>query len=184
MAGRRSGWRGRIKTGTVIYVGLAPVRQHRLTAGVISAASAREPIIGLLIIHSLPSRWPVICTVAPDTNSCWGESHDDGVLWYCEHASVGLMPCHFLSASPALLQGQTVDTRSDVFTGSLGGLCCLSRGLCSLCVSFSRMICFGASCFFIMIINISRGRGHVLSIFSWDMKCSLYFIISSRYVLR
>lgn len=71
--------------------------QHRLTAGDVSAASAREPIIDLLIIHPLRGRLPVICPVAPDTNSPRGEPHDVGMLWYCEHASVGLMPCRFLS---------------------------------------------------------------------------------------
>lgn len=126
MAGRRSGLCGRIKTEAVIYVSLARVRQHRLTASVVSAASAREPIMALLIIHPLPSRWPVICTVAPDTNSCWDESHEDGMLWYCEHASVGLMLCHCFTASPPLLQGHTVDMRSNVFTGALGVWVCLS----------------------------------------------------------
>lgn len=74
-------------------------RTHRLTAGDVSAASAREPIIDLLIIHPLRGRLPVICPVAPDTNSPRGESHDVGMLWYCEHASVGLMPCRLLSVS-------------------------------------------------------------------------------------
>lgn len=100
MAGKRSGLRGQIKTRAVIYVVLAHVRQHRPTASVISAASARKPITDLLIIHPLPSWWPVICTVAPDTNSCRNESHDNGVLWYCEHASDAL-PLPLSLPSPA-----------------------------------------------------------------------------------
>lgn len=75
------------------------LRQQRLTAGDVSAASAREPITDLLIIHPLRGRLPVICLVAPDTNSPRDELHDVGMLWYCEHASVGLMPCRFLSVS-------------------------------------------------------------------------------------